>query len=187
MTDERVWKDPKAELNYLRSRTPSTRTPEIDERELALTEELISAARERLRSSYDIDGLRALLPDRGRLYALLRKVAMVRLPDEPSILASMAPDIRVALLNLQSDVNVYLSATSAALKKIDLIADRAKAYWYDWSPTEEKWKLDAEFRTHAPDLLNIQTDAQIMADDCERAYWIIKNMLGEFERDEVTT
>jgi hypothetical protein len=174
-----------AELAYLLTITPSKHTPETVTRTQELREQIIDASSERLKQSIDerVEALKLLLPNIDKLYEVLKEVGELRLPDEPSILIQMAPEIGTTLVNLQANVNVYRMAASAAKRRIELEVDKHRALWFRWSPTEEKFRVEAEFKLYAIDLLKVHTDATILYDDCESAYWILTKLCDQLSRN----
>lgn len=183
MSEEPVWSGPAAELMYLRARTPTQQTPPIVNRVVELTGDMLLRGMTMLRESYDIDYLRSLLPCREQCYAVIRAAACMRLPEEPSVQASMASDLRTALTNMQADVTVYLIAASAALRKIDTVIDRLRGQWAEWSPSDVEWRVKAEFARYAADILMLRSDAETMSNDAERVYWILNHMLEQLDKN----
>ena len=172
----------RVEILHLQSLTPGKRTQESVTRLEALIVQEREADTKLLRQQYDLAKLRTLLPDTDQCYETLRELASrgIRLPEDYSILVVQAPRLRVQLVNLQANVNVYYMAANVALKRINLVVDRCEAYWTSYAETTAERKQ--EFRLAAADLLDLQTDCDVIAGDCERTYWMCSQMLEQLDR-----
>ena len=160
----------KNRLIYLNGLTPGKRTEEIVNESEDLKEKQLKWATGQLQESHDIEKLSTGLPDHGTIYQTLRDAASTLIPDVPEMVFSHYAEL-VATISAQASRTLLLANLLAAhLSRVRVVKERAEAQWAQWSPTEEKWRLNHEFTVAASDLIELYNEIETTYQHCIETY-----------------